>query len=231
MHRTIRAYLVLLFVYFAPNVNAQPVPCAASDGRGMAACVEAAYPAKLAAGVAASERIANMAFLRDRLIETARCAGLDVGLNLKRGGPSISMDFVAWKHDGITDGVDIGAAYDDTTKPLKLMWHTYGPPNYGFPTFKAYGPVSCVIAPPEPPSTDPPPFVDVSAILRQIEELRTQIGQLGTQLGQEREARQQAEEGLQTAQEALTALVKAITVPTVCAARGPWGIPVRCEIR
>lgn len=84
-----------------------------------------------------------MQFLRDRIIETSKCKGLDVGLNLKRGGPSISTDFLVWRHDGLTEGVDIGAGYDDTSKPLNLIWHTYGPPNYGHPYYKEYGPARC----------------------------------------------------------------------------------------
>jgi hypothetical protein len=84
-----------------------------------------------------------MQFLRDRIIETAKCKGLDVGLNLKRGGPSISTDFLVWRHDGRTEGVDVGAGYDDTKKPLDLMWYTYGPPNYGHPYYKDYGHVNC----------------------------------------------------------------------------------------
>ncbi len=84
-----------------------------------------------------------MQFLRDRIIETCKCKGMDVGLNLKRGGPSISTDFVVWRHDGLTEGVDIGAGYDNTSKPLDLIWHTYGPPNYGHPYYKDFGHVSC----------------------------------------------------------------------------------------
>lgn len=37
-----------------------------------------------------------MQFLRDRLIEHATCKGLTVGLNLKRGGPDISNDFITF---------------------------------------------------------------------------------------------------------------------------------------
>jgi hypothetical protein len=93
--------------------------------------------------VSLSQRVANMQFLRNRMIEHANCRGLDVGLNLKRGGPSISNDFVAWKTNGRVQGVDIASSYDDTRKQLNLMWHTYGPPDYGFPYYKDYGHVSC----------------------------------------------------------------------------------------
>jgi hypothetical protein len=126
-----------------PSPAAGPVPCAGNTGKLIVECVENAYPSRLAAGVSLQTRTANMQFLRDRIIETAKCKGLDVGLNLKRGGPSISTDFVVWRHDGLTEGVDVGAGYDDTKKPLNLMWYTYGPPNYGHPYYKDYGPVNC----------------------------------------------------------------------------------------
>lgn len=119
------------------------VKCAGTTGKQIVDCVEKAYPSYLAAGVSLQTRTANMQFLRDRIIETAKCKGLDVGLNLKRGGPSISTDFLVWRHDGKTEGVDIGAGYDDTSKTLDLMWYTYGPPNYGFPYYKDYGPAHC----------------------------------------------------------------------------------------
>ena len=32
-----------------------------------------------------------MEFLRDRMIEHGKCKGLNLGLNLKRGGPTISV--------------------------------------------------------------------------------------------------------------------------------------------
>ena len=46
---------------------------------------------------ALGQRQANMEFLRDRIIEAGKCGGLDLGLNLKRGGPDISIDFLAWR--------------------------------------------------------------------------------------------------------------------------------------
>jgi hypothetical protein len=63
-----------------------------------------------------------MAFLRNRMIEAAICGGLDVGLNLKRGGPDISIDFVAERRGGTTIGHDIGIDYDNTSRPLRLTW-------------------------------------------------------------------------------------------------------------
>jgi hypothetical protein len=123
--------------------GSNPNSCNSSSGDDIAECIEARYPGYLAAGVSLSQRVANMQFLRNRMIEHANCRGLDVGLNLKRGGPSISNDFVAWKTNGRVQGVDIASSYDDTRKQLNLMWHTYGPPNYGFPYYKDYGRVSC----------------------------------------------------------------------------------------
>jgi hypothetical protein len=184
MKRTIRGYVFLLCIYYAPLVNAQPAPCTAKDGKGIVACVAAAYPEKLVAKVTLAQRTENMQFVRDRIIETARCATLNVGLNLKRGGPSISNDFIAWKNGTRLEGVDIASAYDDVSIPLKLQWHTYGPPNYGFPTYKEYGPVNCVIAPvppvvvPPAPPEPPPPAVDLGPILRQIEALQKQVADL-----------------------------------------------------
>ena len=34
------------------------------------------------------------------MIEHGKCRGLDLGLNLKRGGPTISADFIVWRRPG-----------------------------------------------------------------------------------------------------------------------------------
>ncbi len=119
--------------------------CNSSSGADIAECIEARYPSYLAAGVSESRRRANMEFLRDRMIEHGRCKGLNLGLNLKRGGPSISSDFIVWRRAGQPDmGVDVGSAYDDTSRRLGLAWHTYSAAdNYGHPFYKDFGPVSC----------------------------------------------------------------------------------------
>jgi hypothetical protein len=96
--------------------------CASRDGNYIARCISAKYPRYLRAGVTLSQRQANMMFLRDRMIEAAICGGLDVGLNLKRGGPAISIDFVAERRGGTTIGHDIGIDYDNTSAPLRLWW-------------------------------------------------------------------------------------------------------------
>jgi hypothetical protein len=125
--------------------GSNPGACNSNDGDDIAACIEARYPSYLAARVSDERRKANMAFLRDRMIEHGRCRGLDLGLNLKRGGPSISYDFLVWRRPGHHDtGVDIARGYDDTSNRLELGWLTYGADrNYGHPYYKAYGPVNC----------------------------------------------------------------------------------------
>jgi hypothetical protein len=127
----------------APGGGSNPSACNSRDGNDIATCIEARYPQYLASGVSLSRRTSNMRFLRDRMIEHAKCRGLDVGLNLKRGGPEISIDFVAWRNGGRLEGVDIASAYDDPKRRLNLMWHRYDPPNYGHPFYKDFGPVSC----------------------------------------------------------------------------------------
>ena len=121
-----------------------PSTCSSSDGSDIADCIEARYPQYLAANVSLSTRKSNMEFLRNKMIEHGKCRGLDLGLNLKRGGPEISTDFIVWRRPGKPDmGVDIGSAYDDTKRRLGLSWHTYDPPNYGHPYYKSYGSGSC----------------------------------------------------------------------------------------
>jgi hypothetical protein len=102
-----------------------------NNGPDIVAYVERQYPSYLVAGVSVEQRIANMQFLRDRVIETGICGGLDLAWNLKRGVGPHSIDAIAWRHDGIVDVVDLGAAYDDTSQPLRLHWIVVeGPPGY-----------------------------------------------------------------------------------------------------
>jgi hypothetical protein len=125
--------------------GANPAACSSSDGDDIAECIESKYPSYLAAGVSESRRKANMEFLRDRMIEHGKCRGLDLGQNLKRGGPTISSDFIVWRRPGQHDmGVDIGSAYDDTSRRLGLSWHTYSAAdNYGYPYYKSFGSAKC----------------------------------------------------------------------------------------
>jgi hypothetical protein len=130
----------------APDSNpspSNPSTCNSSQGSDIADCIESRYPQYLVANVSLSRREENAKFLRNKIIEHAKCKGLDVGLNLKRGGPSISVDFIAWRRSGRTEGVDVISGWDDTKRRLRLSWHTYGPPNYGHPYYKAYGSASC----------------------------------------------------------------------------------------
>ena len=93
-----------------------------TTGPAVIACASSQYPAKLAAGVSDSQRVANMEFMRDRVIEIGICGGMDIGWNLKRGGPSLSSDAIVWRHNGFDDIIDIGFSFDDTSRPLQLQW-------------------------------------------------------------------------------------------------------------
>jgi hypothetical protein len=112
----------------------------------------AAYPEKLVATAdgdfSDERRFANMEFLRDRIIETGKCRGLNLGLNLKRGGPEISRDFIVLRgsrgKNGTDRGVDIASGYDAVKNKLKLTWQLFDDgPNYGHPFYKNYGEVDC----------------------------------------------------------------------------------------
>jgi hypothetical protein len=129
-----------------------PIFCAGSTGKEIIECVSAAFPerrVKTNAGDFSDERrYANMEFLRDVIIATAKCKGLDFGLNLKRGGPEISRDFIVYRSDrgkgGRDRGVDIASGYDDTSTTLKLTWQLFDADrNWGHPFYKSYGPVDC----------------------------------------------------------------------------------------
>ena len=129
-----------------------PVPCGANDGRGIIQCVADAFPdrlAKTSGGDFSDERrFVNMEFLRDRIIETAKCKGIDLGLNRKRGTEVISRDFIVLRSDrgkgGRDRGVDIASGYDDTKTRLKLTWQVFdADKNWGHPFYKDYGPVDC----------------------------------------------------------------------------------------
>ena len=122
-----------------------PVPCGGSSGPSIIACVAAAYPSRLAPRVSLSTRQHNMEFLRDRIIDTARCKGIDLTRNYKRGTPVISHDFAVLRQPGQKDrGIDLASGYDDTKVTLKLTWQVFGPDrNYGSPYYAPYPPVDC----------------------------------------------------------------------------------------
>lgn len=113
----------------SPSPSPGPIPggsCASNDGPAIVQCVSAKYPEKLVAGISLDQRKANMAFLRDRIIENGKCGGLNLGWNLKRGGPEVSIDFLAWRRSDGDMGIDIGFDYDNTSTPLKLYWGEAG---------------------------------------------------------------------------------------------------------
>ena len=117
--------------------------CNSSKGSDIAECIEGRYPQYRRAGVSVDQRKRDMQFLRDRLIEHAICKGLNVGWNLKRGGPEISNDFITYFTGGRWVGVDIASGYDDTSETLNMMWYQHGAgTNYGYPYHKDY-PYTC----------------------------------------------------------------------------------------
>jgi hypothetical protein len=120
-----------------PGGGGPPSTCATNSGPALVDCIAKKYPQYLAAGVSHSQREANMAFLRDRVIESGRCGGMDLAWNRKRGNGPHSIDALAWRTGGRDEVVDIGAAFDDTSIPLRLQWGIVeGPPGYDpYPSF------------------------------------------------------------------------------------------------
>lgn len=114
-------------------------PCASNNGPAIVSCIAAKYPEYLVAGISLGQRQANMSFLRDRIIEAGKCGGLDLGQNLKRGGPELSIDFLAWRTGGGEMGVDLAVDYDNTSEPLRLGWSEAG---FGA-TYKPFAVGSC----------------------------------------------------------------------------------------
>jgi hypothetical protein len=125
----------------APTPTPTPTPgptggggsCASSNGTTIINCISAKYPDRLVAGVSLSQRQTNMSFLRDRIVEAGRCGGLDLGWNLKRGGPDISIDFITERVGGQVIGHDIAFDYDNTSTTLRLYWG-----DGTFPSFTPY---------------------------------------------------------------------------------------------
>ncbi|HSK08742.1 MAG TPA: hypothetical protein VK911_04145 [Vicinamibacterales bacterium] len=117
-------------------------PSSYRTGPDVIAYITGAYPERLVAtgpngsSAALAARQDNMAFLRDRIIETGICGGMDLAWNLKRGVGPISIDALAWRHDGILEVVDVGRAFDDTEITLVLQWALVG----GEPGYAAYYP-------------------------------------------------------------------------------------------
>ncbi|MFB3853703.1 MAG: hypothetical protein ACE148_07750 [Vicinamibacterales bacterium] len=102
-----------------------------SNGPDVVAYVAAKYPSYLAAGVSSAQRVSNMEFLRDRIIETGICGGMDLAWNLKRGVGPRSIDAIAWRTGGHIEVVDIASDYDNTSRQLQLHWVVVeGPPGW-----------------------------------------------------------------------------------------------------
>ncbi len=108
-----------------------------TNGPDVVRWAESHYPDRLRGGVSLDVRKANMAYVRDRMIEAGICGGMDLAWNLKRGGPEISIDFLDYKKNGVWIGVDIGFDYDNTSVPLRLTWGEAGT-DYVYP--KTYQP-------------------------------------------------------------------------------------------
>lgn len=129
-----------------PNLDG-PVPCHAATGAAIIGCVANRYPEKLVSTAAGDHslerRHRNMEYIRDRIIETGICKGMNLARNFKRGTPVISHDFIVWRTDR-DRGVDIASGYDDVDRALKLTWQVFGPDrSYGFPYYAGYPPVDC----------------------------------------------------------------------------------------
>jgi len=93
------------------------------SGPEVVARVAAMYPERLAEGVSHEQRLANMEFLRDRIIEVGKCSGLTLAWNRKMNGLR-SIDAINWddtdKH--AIEVVDLAMDYDNTDVPLQLHW-------------------------------------------------------------------------------------------------------------
>src|SRR5262249_12993761 len=90
-----------------------------TSGEQLIAWTQSHYPSYLQPS---SNRVANMIFLRDRMIEAGICGGMKLGYNLKRGGPDISVDYITWNGGGGWVGVDIAHDYDNQSITLQLTW-------------------------------------------------------------------------------------------------------------
>lgn len=101
-----------------------------STGDAVVAYVANAFPEYLER-TSFDQRIANMEFLRDRIIETAICGGMDVAWNLKRNIGPHSHDAVAWRDGNRVRVIDIASAFDNPGITLSLHWaEVAGPSGY-----------------------------------------------------------------------------------------------------
>jgi hypothetical protein len=93
------------------------------SGPEVVARVAAMYPERLAEGVSHEQRLADMEFLRDRIIEVGMCSGLTLAWNRKMNGLR-SVDAINWDDTDrrVIEVVDLAMDYDNTDVPLKLQW-------------------------------------------------------------------------------------------------------------
>jgi len=127
----------------APAPTPTPVPPPSGGGGGggggpwprngeeVIAWAAANYPDRLAP-TSSGQRRANMEFLRDRMIEAGLCGGMQLGWNMKRGGPEVSVDFLTELVGGRWHGIDIAHDYDNGGIRLQLTWADTGPDNFIF---------------------------------------------------------------------------------------------------
>lgn len=113
--------------------------CALGNGPAIINCISVKYAAWRRPVGSLGERQGNMMFLRDRIIEAGQCSGMNLGYNLKRGGPERSIDVLAWKRPDGNMGVDIGMDYDNLGGTLQLVWSEVDL----FAVFEPYPPVNC----------------------------------------------------------------------------------------
>jgi hypothetical protein len=116
-----------------PNPGAACAPPYPNNGPALVECVERKYPQYLVAGVSVERRKANMAFLRDKIIEFGTCGGMRMAWNMKRGGPEKSIDYLAYHNGSAWIGVDVGSAYDATHRVLNLVWNIDKPTPHAAP--------------------------------------------------------------------------------------------------
>jgi len=101
------------------------------NGEDLVEYIMQVFPEYLVTTEHLPERIANMEFLRDRIIEAGICGGLILGHNRKRGNGPHSTDAIAWRDGGEDEVVDIASAFDDENIPLVLHWAIVeGPPGF-----------------------------------------------------------------------------------------------------
>jgi hypothetical protein len=111
----------------APTQGAISYP---TNGPDLIAYITARYPERLVGGISREQRVQNVMFLRDRMIEAGKCGGMDLGWNLKRGGPEVSVDFITERRDGAVYGHDIASDYDNASRSLTLYWGGGDHPSY-----------------------------------------------------------------------------------------------------